>query len=211
MSDKPPTPPPALPPDDDDDLDGRSTIHPARYERTKAQRDAARRDLHAAASELAAARQRIQALESLEPKVTAAEAAKAAAEAKLTETMEAHEHYRAAASSGIADPEVFELFRWQYGRVSADDPKKRPAFADWIKDLRAKPDDAPATLRPHLGSTEAPPPKKGTTTPAPGSRTPPPPLGSAEERRKLAQTPEGREQIRREILARRKAEADGTA
>lgn len=210
MSDKPPNPPP--PPDDDED-DVRGTIHPARYERTKAQRDAARKEAHANATDLAAARARITELEGLTPKLAAAEAAKTAAEARLAETMEAHGHYRAAASSGIADPEVFELFRWQYGRVSADDPKKRPAFADWLQALRAKPDEAPATLRPHLGDGSDPkksaPPPKGSTTPAPGSKTPPPVPTTAEERRRLAQTPEGREQIAREIRARRKADADG--
>jgi hypothetical protein len=55
--------------------------------------------------------------------------------------------HRALTANGITDPDVGDLAEWAYGRLPERD---RPTFDDALKAWKAKPEDAPAALRPHL-------------------------------------------------------------
>lgn len=62
-----------------------------------------------------------------------------------------YETYTALAARGIADPDVVEGFATGHQRAMAGKAKKdHVAIGDWIDELVAEPDGAPALLRPHL-------------------------------------------------------------
>ena len=103
-------------------------------------------------------------------------AAAAAHEAAAKEWQAKHDaldgkfsRYRDLSGAGITDPEVAELAEWTYGRMPEKD---RPTFGDALKQWKAKPDEAPATLRPFLGAAQDPGTGgAGGGAPAPGTRT----------------------------------------
>jgi hypothetical protein len=86
---------------------------------------------------------------------------------------------RALLEAGVRDGEIRELFEWQFEKL---DKEGRPEFSEWLSSLTAE--SAPASLRAHLPSSQAPqaaPAPTPTATPtAPpaadaGARHAPPP------------------------------------
>ncbi len=49
---------------------------------------------------------------------------------------------------GTTEPDIIETFESKYARLPEEG---RPELGDWIKGLKEKPDEAPASLRPFLG------------------------------------------------------------
>ena len=74
--------------------------------------------------------------------------------------------------AGVRDPEIRELYQWQYSKLEAEG---RPEFGAWISGLTAE--TAPASLRAHLPGGSSPAP---IAAPAPPVATAPPaPLPTA--------------------------------
>jgi len=75
---------------------------------------------------------------------------------------------------GTTDTDTIGVFDAKYRALPEKD---RPARAEWVKALQAKPDEAPSVLRPWLAPAAAPVPAGKTPTPAPrapGTSTTPP-------------------------------------
>lgn len=61
--------------------------------------------------------------------------------------------------AGVRDPEIRELYQWQYSKIAEDG---RAPFGEWVKGLTTE--NAPASLRAHLPSSPSPAP--AVTAPA---------------------------------------------
>tara|TARA_R100001530_G_scaffold124435_2_gene92641 strand:- start:13777 stop:14424 length:648 start_codon:yes stop_codon:yes gene_type:complete len=116
--------------------------------------------------QLSTALERAANVDTLAGKLTEAQTATAAAEARFTSYREIGQ------SLGVTDPEVVELAEWSWSKLPAEG---RPSIGDWLTSLRGEPASAPVALRPFLGAapeaTPAAPPAPGQST----STTPRPP------------------------------------
>ena len=74
--------------------------------------------------------------------------------------------------AGVRDPEIRELYQWQYSKLEAEG---RPEFGAWISGLTAE--TAPAALRAHLPGGSSPAPIAATAPPV--ATAPPAPLPTA--------------------------------
>lgn len=71
--------------------------------------------------------------------------------------------------AGVRDPEIRELYQWQYSKLEAEG---RPEFGAWISGLTAE--TAPAALRAHLPGGSSPSPAAAPPAPAPAAASPAP-------------------------------------
>lgn len=74
-------------------------------------------------------------------------------ESDLQSANSRYETFSAISGAGITDPEIVAAVEWSYGRLPAEN---RPALGDWLTGIKADPSKAPAVLRPHLGTGQAP-------------------------------------------------------
>ena len=147
-------------------------------------------------------------LETLRPVADSGNAWKTKAEeleVELGLTTNQFKRDRALLEAGVRNGEIRELFEWQFEKLDKDG---RPEFGEWLSSLTAE--SAPASLRAHLPSAQAPqapPAPTPTATPtAPpaadaGARTAPPPPRDVTADDIRGATSENWEQLRERLKA----------
>lgn len=130
--------------------------------------------------------QLFEAKTSLQEKETAANPELEKAQARIAElegVVAKSEHSRTLAADGVdGDEDLYEYLQYQYGKVTPEEGKEKPAFGDWYKDAKTKSSVIKAAVE-AAASAKAQPPEgvkpgakptagaKPGTAPAPEKKT----------------------------------------